>query len=1319
MGIQNKNNAMFFASGIDNSGLKEDSEEAKKIIKDMTGTAVAEGKKMNEAFSKSTGPTQAAQQISTKIAELKVGIKQTELDLKSLQTTFEKAAPGKAKLFALGELNAAKRVLNEDKIALEELEAQHTKTSVTSQRLTYQIRQLKDEMGKMALAGGRDSAAYEDLQNKAALLQRQLTGANKAMKVLANPNANFQGAISGVTGLTGALTAGMGIMGLFADENADLAKIQTRLQAVMAITIGLQQVATTLNKNSAFQLVFVSKAQDMFTSSTVRLAAALGISNVAAKVLMATLTLGLSLAIAGIIYAWDKYTTAQNEAKEAQKQSQKEMSEAINGASSTMAEQMVTLYKLINRWDSLGDSLNKKKKFVAESKDEFHKLGISVDTVIQAENALVNNTGAVVKALQLRAQAAAYSKIAQDEYEKMARGEITAQHIEASAPEKEDYKKVVSTTKHDGKSTWTNYHEDYDMTDTKNAEANRKKRADKIRIGAKVHLVWGNKQMDSATDLEKEVNKELESSKITPYYGDDGSKAEATAAKRAAAAAEKAAEENAKYQNKLNTINDKQDTETTRTKEDNDIKTLETRISSMKDGSDKTILQMKINHSKEIIELKREREDKLKALVDEEKQKFEANPANKAKIFDSSTVKLSTEQDDDYNKRLKALLEKQGKDYSDYYTEVLNKYKTYEQTRKKILEDSEKDRKTLIKAGASKEQLKELDRNTKDALEAVDKQFGEREDSFKIWMNTIANMGITQLRSALRQAEQALLLYQMKHANSDGSFKEGDNNVAQLRAKIQELQKKMLDVDKKNINGKDAIENWKNLSEVLKDINKDFDDIGNSIGGTTGEVLKGASDIGTFALGMISNITTLSNWSVEATKLAAQGASEAIIAVEKASIILAVISAAMQIAEKIKSILSTSASDEYELEFQKEKIELQQKYNESLVEQIALQKEMFGTDKLNNALNYVKAYYAALNNYQDLYENATFTRVKKTNSWLKIASPLLGSSLQGTDTTVVNARENMQIQTSKGNFWKHSKYQNLEEWVRQNLKNTDGSAAELFKSDGSLDLDVAKSVSGMSELTDETKTYLNQLISAKEKIDEMNESIDSYINDEFGSLSDDLMTSLTDAIANGTDAWTTFGEAGKKVLENLGKELTYSLYFQTYFDTFKKKMQALLKSGTSETDIVTQQRALMAELFASIKSSMSSSTDFLKEWAETSKELNDNWDLYASDSESGVTGKLQDALTEGTANEVLGVINMGTLDIRTIKELLPSHFANYATTMNNVSAILDQTIQISANTLRTANNTDGLVDKLETGLKDVKSELVEIRKNTKEYTGRG
>ena len=82
----------------------------------------------------------------------------------------------------------------------------------------------------------------------------------------------------------------------------------------MAITMGLQQVMNALNKDSAFRLVTVARAKDMLTGANVRLATALGISNGAATALMATLTLGLSLVITGLVIAWNKYSDAQAKA---------------------------------------------------------------------------------------------------------------------------------------------------------------------------------------------------------------------------------------------------------------------------------------------------------------------------------------------------------------------------------------------------------------------------------------------------------------------------------------------------------------------------------------------------------------------------------------------------------------------------------------------------------------------------------------------------------------------------------------------------------------------------------------------------------------------------------------------------------------------------------------------------------------------------------------------------------------------------------------------------------------------------------------------
>lgn len=60
--------------------------------------------------------------------------------------------------------------------------------------------------------------------------------------------------------------------------------------------------------------------EKLLTAANTKLAVSLGISNAAATALMATLTLGLSAVITGLIVLWDKYSDAQEKAAEKAKE---------------------------------------------------------------------------------------------------------------------------------------------------------------------------------------------------------------------------------------------------------------------------------------------------------------------------------------------------------------------------------------------------------------------------------------------------------------------------------------------------------------------------------------------------------------------------------------------------------------------------------------------------------------------------------------------------------------------------------------------------------------------------------------------------------------------------------------------------------------------------------------------------------------------------------------------------------------------------------------------------------------------------------------
>lgn len=301
----------------------------------------------------------ANKSLTDKIREQKAVVKQVEADVRALQKAYEQAAPGNAQGAALAELNAAKKALQEDKNILASLTEEQERNRESNKRLSRQLRELQNDMARMRLNGEQNTEEYRQMAQKAAQLSDTLGDLRAQTNILANDDANLQGFISGVNGLSGAFTTATGVMSLFAGENENLMKIQARVQSVMAITMGLQQVFNALNKDSAFRLVTVTKVKNLLTAANYRLATSLGISNAAATALMATLTLGLSVVITGLIVAWNKLSDAQEEAA-------RKAQERVEIESQGRAEMIKTKFEIDRSCESLknftGSKEEEKKK---------------------------------------------------------------------------------------------------------------------------------------------------------------------------------------------------------------------------------------------------------------------------------------------------------------------------------------------------------------------------------------------------------------------------------------------------------------------------------------------------------------------------------------------------------------------------------------------------------------------------------------------------------------------------------------------------------------------------------------------------------------------------------------------------------------------------------------------------------------------------------------------------------------------------------------------------------------------------------------------
>ena len=307
-------------------------------------------------------------------------IRDLENEYNKLDKEIKKLSPGKAQTEVALQAKQVKQELDAEREALLQLEGAVTKNNQAQTKLSTQLRDITNQLAEMEAAGLRGSEAYNKLQQEAGRLTDALGDARQQAKVLAHDNAGLQGIISAVSGVAGAFSAAQGAIGLFAGENENLQKIMVKVQSLMAITIGLQQVANTLNKDSYFRIVTLTKAKNLFTTATTRSSAALvkfgisaGVANVAAKALVGTLTLGLSVAIGLAVAAIDKLNSKREEA-------QRKLKEQIQAESDARAEMIKTRFELETTMRGIKNFTGTKEQEKAKIEELNRKYGESFGT---------------------------------------------------------------------------------------------------------------------------------------------------------------------------------------------------------------------------------------------------------------------------------------------------------------------------------------------------------------------------------------------------------------------------------------------------------------------------------------------------------------------------------------------------------------------------------------------------------------------------------------------------------------------------------------------------------------------------------------------------------------------------------------------------------------------------------------------------------------------------------------------------------------------------------------------------------------------------
>lgn len=564
------------------------------------------------------------------------------------------------------------------------------------------------------------------------------------------------------------------------------------------------------------------------------------------------------------------------------------------------------------------------------------------------------------------------------------------------------------------------------------------------------------------------------------------------------------------------------------------------RIDAMDEGLEKVLAENELNHKAELEAIERQKEDTLLKIQEREKTIWESkNPDWKKKgmTFTPTTTELPKDVASQFDALTKAANDRLVTDNKKALDDMLSDYMSYEQKRSKIKEEYDKKRQSLynedgsFRSGVSQGNVDELNRSETEALKAVDEEFAQREATYQSWMEAIANMTLRQLKAVFAKAEQEL-------AELKQSGDADDSQMAVARAKVNTARKK---VEKANADndltpGKRTIKEWEDLYKTLMEAEKEFESIGDAVEGTAGKIISSAGQIMTSTLSIINSIITLATTSSTGIQTATTAFAKAIQTVEKASVILTIISAAMQVAMAIINLFNKD--DEYQEEIER----LQER-----IDQLQWELENTEASRLNenlDILKLVKSTYAevttevlklhsaGMSTWGSFYQ--IIGKVIYKEEILKKTSQEIAKTYANLEYTVDKALGEKRFDDAKNQLANIAQQQLL---IQEQIRNED-----------------AKKKTDHGKIAD----WERQIIELGE---EANKIINDIVEEIMGGSAADLASELGDAFIEafraGEDAAEAWGEKVDDIVANVIKRMLVSKYLEEplgdIFDKYKSK----------------------------------------------------------------------------------------------------------------------------------------------------------------------
>ena len=549
---------------------------------------------------------------------------------------------------------------------------------------------------------------------------------------------------------------------------------------------------------------------------------------------------------------------------------------------------------------------------------------------------------------------------------------------------------------------------------------------------------------------------------------------------------------------------------------------LQAEVDSMKEGTAKKLAQIDLDYQKRARAIQ-EAEERIRELQGGELTKGQQaqikalNDANNAQRTEErasvSSISISPEG-------LASTINKNIQSWDEY----LKAYGTF---REKLQATKDIYDRKIENAGSIGER-KALEAERDAAVAEIEVQAGQ-------WVRELTGKTMDELSALKAELEASLQALESEYNALDSS----DSAQGQkLRGEINQTQAKINAVDKAASSTKlapkdNAIKKWQRLERTLGDIADGFEGIGDAVGGTTGEVISAAGEIATNAASMISSIVTLTESSAAAITTTSTTAASAIKAVERASVILAIIQAVLTIATKIASLFNNDDEKQAEIDRLQGRIE-QLQWELDNANAIRLQENSFNAiqkvkDAYNDATKAILSAYGKLSPFGEAI-------VKRINA-AKIEEKAIKS--------IADAYSNLKYTDS--NLLGENKFSN----TRDKLNNLAEQQLLLQKQ---INAEKGKKKTDKSKIK-EWERQIQEL--GEEAAEVINEVVETIIGGTAEDIAKELGDAFIEAFLEGEDAAKAWGEKVDEIVADIMKQMLVSKFVEErigdIFDQYKSK----------------------------------------------------------------------------------------------------------------------------------------------------------------------